>query len=201
LIFIGIGKEGDMKMTSENAGQRIVTGLVIVMALFGFFGCAKRDQVPPGPEEVEIYDVEEAISEPVPQVEGEGAEGLSEESLRAQARQELQDQLMDIRFDFDKYNIRPDARVILKRNYEILQGEPGAEVFVEGHCDERGTVEYNLALGQRRANAARDYLISLGMSSGQLSTVSYGEERPLDPGQNEDAWAKNRRCHFVILKR
>jgi peptidoglycan-associated lipoprotein len=157
--------------------------------------------VPPGPEEVEVVDIEEVPEEAVPATEGDMGEGLSEESLQAQARQELQDRLEDIRFDFDKYNIRPDARLILKRNYEVLRAAPDAEVFIEGHCDDRGTVEYNLALGQRRANAARDYLISLGIGAGQLSTVSYGEERPLDPRQNEEAWAKNRRCHFVILKR
>ena len=188
-------------MTSDNTAQRIVMGLVIVMALFGFFGCAKKGQVPSGPDEIEVVEVEEVVSEPVPYGEGDMGEGFTEESLNAQARQELQDRLEDISFDFDKYNIRPDARMILKRNYKVLQGAPGAEVFVEGHCDERGTVEYNLALGQRRANAARDYLISLGMGGGQVSTVSYGEERPLDPRQTEEAWAKNRRCHFVILKR
>jgi len=188
-------------MTSDNTAQRIVMGLVILMALFGFFGCAKKGQVPLGPDEVEVVEVEEVVRESVPSEEGTMEEGLTEESLRAQARQELQDRLEDIQFDFDKYNVRPDARLILKRNYEVLQGAPGAEVFVEGHCDERGTVEYNLALGQRRANAAQDYLISLGMGGGQVSTVSYGEERPLDPRQTEEAWAKNRRCHFVILMR
>ena len=188
-------------MTSRRAVQEIVIGMVVVMALFGFFGCAKKGQVPPGPDEIEVVETEEPAGGPVPSMEGDMGEGLSEESLSAQARQELQDRLEDIHFDFDKYNIRQDARLILKRNYEVLQGAPGAEVFVEGHCDERGTVEYNLALGQRRANAARDYLISLGMGSSQVSTVSYGEERPLDPRQTEEAWAKNRRCHFVILKR
>jgi peptidoglycan-associated lipoprotein len=188
-------------MTSDNTVRRIVIGLVVGMALFGFYGCAKKGQVPSGPDEVEVVEVEEFAGEPVPSAEGDMGEGLTEENLRAQARQELQDRLEDISFDFDKYNIRPDARLILKRNYQVLQGAPGAEVFVEGHCDERGTVEYNLALGQRRANAARDYLISLGMGTGQVSTVSYGEERPLDPRQTEEAWAKNRRCHFVILKR
>ncbi len=188
-------------MTNEKAGQRIVVGLVIMMALFGFFGCAKRGQVPPGPDEVEVVGIEEVPGQAVPSVEGDMGEGLTEESMRAQARQELQDRLEDIHFDFDKYNIRPDARLILKRNYSVLEEAPGAEVFIEGHCDDRGTVEYNLALGQRRANAARDYLISLGMGSAQVSTVSYGEERPLDPRENEEAWAKNRRCHFVILKR
>jgi peptidoglycan-associated lipoprotein len=176
-------------------------GLAVAVALFGFFGCAKKAQVPPGPSEVEVIDTEESAAAPVPGLEGEAEEGFAEESLRAQARQELQDQLEDIHFDFDKYNIRSDARMILRRNYEVLEGAPGAEVFVEGHCDERGTVEYNLALGQRRANAARDYLITLGLGAAQVSTVSYGEERPLDPGQNEEAWAKNRRCHFVILKK
>lgn len=195
------GEGRDKKMTRKHAGQWMVMGLAVLVALFGFFGCAKRGQVPPGTEEVEVGEVEEVGRAPLPQVGGEPREGVSEESLRAQARQELQAQLEDINFDFDKYNIRPDARMILKRNYEVLQKVPGAEVLVEGHCDERGTVEYNLALGQRRANAARDYLISLGMDADQLSTVSYGEERPLDPRHTEEAWAKNRRCHFVILKR
>jgi peptidoglycan-associated lipoprotein len=196
-----VKKEGDEKMTSDNTAQRIVMGLVIMMALLAFFGCAKKGQMAPGPDEVEVVGAEEAVGEPVPYGEGDMGEGVTEESLRAQARQELQDRMEDISFDFDKYNIRSDARLILQRNYEVLQGAPGAEVFVEGHCDERGTVEYNLALGQRRANAARDYLISLGMGAGEVSTVSYGEERPLDPRQTEEAWAKNRRCHFVILKK
>ena len=183
-------------MERKNAAHGILIGSVILMALFGFFGCAKKAQVQPEPEEVEVAPVEE-VEAPL---EGDMEAGLSEESLRAAAREALQSQLQDIRFDFDKYNIRPDARTILKRNHEVLQGESGVEVLIEGNCDERGTVEYNLALGQRRANAARDYLISLGMDSAQLSTISYGEERPLDPRHNEEAWAKNRRCHFVILK-
>lgn len=186
-------------MTGENAGQRIVLAAVIVTALFGFFGCAKRGQVPPAPEEIELGGTGEG--QPVPQVRG-GQEGaITEESMSAQARQKLQDELEDIHFDFDKYNITPEARVILKKDYEVLQGAPEADVLVEGYCDNRGTVEYNLALGQRRANAARDYLITLGMDPARVSTVSYGEERPLDPRNTEEAWAKNRRCHFVILKR
>jgi len=188
-------------MNSENALQRIFIGLVMMAALFGFFGCAKKDQVQPGPDEVEVVPAEETVGGPGGPVTGEMQPGLSEESLRAEARAELQGQLQDIYFDFDKYNIRPESRLILKENYAVLRGVPGAEVLIEGHCDERGTVEYNLALGQRRANATRDFLISLGMEAPQLSTVSYGEERPLDPRHNEDAWAKNRRCHFVVLKR
>lgn len=187
-------------MSGKNSAHRILIGLAILIALVGFFGCAKKAQVPPGPEEVEVAPAEEVVREPGAPLAGGMEPGLSEESLRAAAREELQSQLQDIHFDFDKYNIRPQDRSILKKNYEVLAGESRAEVLIEGNCDERGTVEYNLALGQRRANAARDYLVSLGMDADQLSTISYGEERPLDPRHNEDAWAKNRRCHFVILK-
>ncbi len=109
--------------------------------------------------------------------------------------------LKDIHFDFDKYDIRPGDAEILKENAALLMKYPKVKIQVEGHCDERGTNEYNLALGERRANSAKGYLISLGISSDRISTISYGEERPLDPGHNEDAWAKNRRGHFVILSK
>ncbi|MGQ9646168.1 MAG: peptidoglycan-associated lipoprotein Pal [Thermodesulfobacteriota bacterium] len=107
----------------------------------------------------------------------------------------------DIHFDFDKYDIRPGDAEILKENAALLMKYPKVKIQIEGHCDERGTNEYNMALGERRANAAKRYLISLGISSDRISTISYGEERPLDPGHNEEAWAKNRRGHFVILSK
>ncbi len=188
-------------MNSENPRRKFVMGVVIVMALFGFFGCAKKGQVAPGPEEIEPGGAETPVGGAAAGTAGEEEQGLSEETLQAGTHQEIQAQLEDIHFDFDKYNIQPAARLILKKNYEVLRGVPNAEVLIEGFCDERGTVEYNLALGQRRANAARDYLVSLGMDAGRVSTVSYGEERPLDPAHNEEAWAKNRRCHFVLLKK
>jgi len=108
--------------------------------------------------------------------------------------------LKDIRFDFDKYNIRPTDAEILKENSALLKKYPGMKFQIEGHCDERGTGEYNLALGERRANSVMKYLVSLGIEPGRISTISYGEERPFDPGHHEDAWAKNRRAHFVVLK-
>lgn len=86
-----------------------------------------------------------------------------------------------------------DAWPILEKNAQLIQGHPGGKIQIEGHCDGRGTVEYNLPLGDRRARSTRDYLISLGVDPGQLSTISFGEERPLDPDHNEEAWAKNRR--------
>jgi peptidoglycan-associated lipoprotein len=90
---------------------------------------------------------------------------------------------------------------ILKENFALLKKYPVMKFQIEGHCDERGTGEYNLALGERRANSAKNYLVSLGISAARISTISYGKERPLDPGHNEEAWAKNRRDHFVVLSK
>lgn len=104
----------------------------------------------------------------------------------------------NIYFDFDKYNLLPLAQQILQRKAEWLRNNPDVSVIIEGHCDERGTNEYNLALGDRRAESARTYLINLGIAGSRLTTVSYGEERPVDSGHNEIAWAKNRRAHFTI---
>ena len=109
--------------------------------------------------------------------------------------------LKDINFDFDKYDIRPKDAEILKENAALLSKYPKVKIQIEGHCDERGTNEYNLALGERRANAAKKYLVSVGIATDRISIISYGEEKPLDPGHNEEAWAKNRRDHFVILSK
>ena len=109
--------------------------------------------------------------------------------------------LKDIHFDFDRYDIRPGDAEILKGNAALLTKYPKVKIQIEGHCDERGTVEYNLALGERRANSAKKYLISLGIASDRISAISYGKERPLDPGHNEETWAKNRRAHPVILSK
>ena len=103
-----------------------------------------------------------------------------------------------IYFDFDRYELREDARTVLAENARRLQGKAGARVSIEGHCDERGTVEYNLALGEKRAAAAKDYLVNYGITADRLSTVSFGEERPIDPAGTEDAYAKNRRDEFVV---
>ncbi len=109
--------------------------------------------------------------------------------------------LKDIYFDFDKYDIRPGDAEILKENAALLKKFPNVKIQIEGHCDERGTIEYNLALGERRANNTKQYFISLGISPDRISTISYGKERPLDSGHNEEAWAKNRRAHPIILSK
>jgi peptidoglycan-associated lipoprotein len=106
--------------------------------------------------------------------------------------------LRDLQFEFDRWDLTPEARRSLDELAAALKGFPGLRLVIEGHADERGTTEYNLALGARRAQSARDYLVSLGIAADRLETTSYGEERPLDPAHNEMAWALNRRAHFVV---
>jgi peptidoglycan-associated lipoprotein len=100
-------------------------------------------------------------------------------------------------FDFDSYSLRDDARAALDNDARMLRDNMSAGVTIEGHCDERGTVEYNQALGERRAQAARDYLVSAGISAGRIQIISYGKERPFADGHDESAWQQNRRAHFV----
>jgi peptidoglycan-associated lipoprotein len=109
--------------------------------------------------------------------------------------------IQDIFFDYDKSEIRPDSREKLDKAAGWMKQHPEAEFLLEGHCDERGTREYNLALGDRRANATRDYLVSLGVDAAKLQTISYGKERPFVEGHDESAWSKNRRTHFVQTKK
>lgn len=104
----------------------------------------------------------------------------------------------DIYFDFDKSNLLLLAQDVLRRKAEWLWSNSEVSVIIEGHCDERGTNEYNIALGDRRAESARNFLVDLGITGSRLTTISYGEERPVDSGHNEEAWAKNRRAHFTI---
>lgn len=109
--------------------------------------------------------------------------------------------LQRIHFDFDQSIITPEARDILSKNADHLMAQAGVRIRIEGHCDERGTTEYNLALGERRAKSAYQYLMDLGVDPNRMTIVSYGEETPLDPAQTEAAWAKNRRAEFVETQR
>jgi peptidoglycan-associated lipoprotein len=111
----------------------------------------------------------------------------------------VESQFQTVYFDFDKYNLRPDAKAALDSNFTILKMFPDVVIKIEGHCDERGTVEYNLSLGQKRAQSTQDYLTGLGIAANRISTISYGKERPAVQGNDEAAWAKNRRCEFRII--
>lgn len=135
---------------------------------------------------------------PSPTQTGEGQPELDIENLLFEPGSQYG--LETVYFDFDSAALRPDAIATLQKNAEkikmALQKNPNIIIQLAGHCDERGTQEYNLALGERRALAVRDYLIKLGVPSQNLITISYGEEFPADPGHNEAAWAKNRRVEF-----
>ncbi len=114
------------------------------------------------------------------------------------ATQEKASPFQDIHYDFDQSSIRDDARPILAGIAAYMAKTPSGQLIVEGHCDSRGTAEYNMALGERRAEAAKKYLAALGVKSGSLVTVSYGKEKPFTSGETEEAWAKNRRGHFLV---
>jgi peptidoglycan-associated lipoprotein len=108
-----------------------------------------------------------------------------------------QAQMSDAFFDFDSYALSSEAKGTLEQNANVLKRITAGNITIEGHCDERGTKAYNLALGEKRANAAKEYLVALGVSGSRINTVSYGKERPFDDGHDDSAWAKNRRAHFV----
>lgn len=118
---------------------------------------------------------------------------ITDEQLFAQAAQ-------DIYFDFDKADLRPESQQVLARIAEAMKGHPNWKVQIEGNCDERGSTEYNLALGERRAGAAQQALVQGGVSAGSLKTISYGKEKPVCTESNEDCWQKNRHDHFTLLK-
>lgn len=142
---------------------------------------------------------------------GEGARGGGRESnTGASSLQQMQEgkstatpassPLKDVYFDFDRYDLSSEARTILRANADWLKSNSGARVEIEGHCDDRGTNEYNLALGAKRAQSAREFLTTLGIAANRLSTISYGEEIPVCKEETESCWRQNRRARFVILQ-
>lgn len=172
-----------MCVNIEKGGNIMCKRVLIFLGISVFLvGCAKK-------KEVVVEEVKPAV-EVVPEPEPEVPPPPTPEEIVAK--------LQMIHFDFDKYNIRPGDAQILEANSKILKEYPDVNILIEGHCDERGTHEYNLLLGERRANSTKEYLVQLGISSDRISTVSYGKERPIDPGHNEDAWAKNRRAEFKL---
>ena len=166
--------------------RTLVMLLALAMALF-VFGCGGGKSADEGIEPVEVAPppVEEPVEEPVE------TEDLSS--------QDMADPILnDVFYAFDKYNLSAESKSILEANADELNRASDSFIVVEGHCDERGTKSYNLALGEKRANAARDYLVTLGVSGSRITVISYGKERPFNTGHSEAAWAKNRRAHFVL---
>lgn len=142
----------------------------------------------------------EPVAEPEPVVPEEPDLSGTEVDLNKKSLDEINKEspLQPVFFKLDSAEVDAEGQAALQQNSEILQQYDNWVVTIEGHCDERGTAEYNLALGERRALAARNYLVSLGISADRVKTVSYGKEFPFDPAHTEEAWAKNRRGHFVV---
>lgn len=142
---------------------------------------------------------EQAAKDAAARVAKEAAEKAKRDAAAKAAAILKELQIPDVNFDFDKYNLKPEAQAILKAGAPAYLKYREYKLVVEGHCDERGTVEYNLALGDKRAAEAAKYLVDLGIEKERIKTISYGKEMPLDNGHDETAWAKNRRAHFVIF--
>ena len=151
---------------------------------------------PPAPQEQEdTFGDASAGGDLVPIDESDDILSMSLEDINAQSP------LADIQFAYDSADLSSEARAGLEANVRWLRRNPSVTILIEGHCDERGTVEYNLALGEKRAMAAYNFIASSGIPSERMKTISYGKEFPLDPGHHEAAWAKNRRAHFVITSK
>ena len=194
-----------MKKSIAKASGRnkvfVLSAAVILAALILFTGCQKKAtrpveappqpvkeqpetaQQPKTPEKISEKKVESVTSSDVASEYAEGKEGM----------------FADIMFDYDKYDVKESYKSELQTVAEWMTKNSSGKLSVEGNCDDRGTNEYNLALGDRRAKAVRDYLVSLGVASSRIETISYGEEKPVCSEQSEECWAKNRRAHFVIL--
>jgi len=186
--------------------NKIWMALALVMLLPVMFltvSCAKRVvEAEPVTTPAPVVTTTEAEREAEQQRRAAEQARIEEERLRSEAaaRQAARTAFVDehVLFDFDSSALTPRAQQNLTAKAAYLRDNPNAAVTIEGHCDERGTAAYNMALGERRAEAAKSFLVNLGISANRLNTISYGEERPIDPRSNEEAWAKNRRAQFVL---
>lgn len=175
--------------------------VVLILGLLIFTGCAEKKSVvtsdagqsqqvssaPPTDQQV-------TTSKTTP----DSQDVTSEKSVDLEKMARMKSPVSDINFDYDSSSINADARETLKTNANYFMKNRVSSIIIEGHCDERGTAEYNMALGERRALETKKYLVNLGVKESIMKTVSFGEENPLDPASNEDAWAQNRRAHFVV---
>ena len=204
----------------QRTGVRVLCAVGLLVGCLALFGCPKRPEVmqaapapagpaaaavpapapapvapPPAPAPAPPRIVETPVVPPAP------APPPAPVAAPAPPPPPAPVPLKDVFFDYDKAVVRDDQKAALTENASWLKANPGAKVLLEGHCDERGTAEYNLALGERRAKAVKDYLVGAGIAADRLSTISYGEERPFVLGHDESAWKWNRRAHFVLQGR
>ena len=189
-------------MSSKN-----IFVVAMLMSLAFTPGCAKKEMLKTTPETSPVAGTSSKQGEAATGNAAVSQEPIKESAIREEkpagpvestGRDEIRQSLEVVYFDFDSHVLAPAAREALYKNFRWLSANPRATVQIEGHCDERGSGEYNLALGEKRAKTAMQYLLNLGIASDRLSSVSYGEEKPAVTGHDEDAWQKNRRAEFVI---
>jgi peptidoglycan-associated lipoprotein len=188
--------------------------LALVLALlvtFSVSSCAKKKISSEPATTVSEEDAQRRAAEEARQKELERQRALEEQDLSDEKLSgEMTEQRTvsakaifeneDVYFEFDSIRLSPEAQEILNQKAAWLRANPTAKITIEGHCDNRGTTEYNLALGEGRAQSVKAFLVDLGIDSSRLNTISYGEERPIDRAQTEEGWARNRRAHFVIIE-
>jgi peptidoglycan-associated lipoprotein len=198
--------------------QKIIMypALVLMIAIFMLGASCQKQKVAtqPGTTAAAEEEAQRKAEEEARQKELERQKAIEEETLEAESAKEAdlsaemeEERKMteravfeneDVQFEFDSIRLSSEAQEILRKKAQWLKANPAARVTIEGHCDNRGTNEYNLALGDRRAHSAQVFLIDLGIAESRVQTISFGEERPIDTADNEAAWAQNRRAHFVI---
>lgn len=178
-----------MVVTSKQFNR--ISSFLVCLVFIGLVSCSKKDVVS---DEQAMAPSEDSSGMAAP---GSGVEmmGAAGDVGRAFGEMDI------VYYGYDSFTLSDESRAALKKNADWMKENANSRVQIEGHCDERGTVEYNMALGDRRANAAKAYLVRLGVSANRIETISYGKERPADMGHNESAWAKNRRAVFVLLSK
>ena len=181
--------------------KNLFIAVLIILGMITIAGCAHK-QVTQAPEQPQATTPPPAAPKAEVQKEtvAEAPVATTQQPMARPTETELGTKVEDIHFDFDKSDIMDNAKPIMKDLYGMLSGNTKTDVVVEGNCDARGTSEYNLALGDRRASAAKSYMVSLGLPTTRIKTISYGKEKPLCTESTEECYAKNRRDHFVLTE-
>ncbi len=176
-----------------------ITVVLFALSVLFFFGCAKKATVSDNAVQTQqAVPQKQAAAQAAPVKQPPVVDEAAQARAKAEAELKEASQLGDVYFEFDKFSLNDGAKKTINKYVEWLAAHPGFVIKIEGNCDERGTVEYNLALGERRAKAAMKYMTDLGVDKNRLATISYGKERPFDAGHSEEAWSKNRRDHFAV---
>lgn len=181
----------DKSMQQARRARTTALLLGIVVMLFLIIGCAGSKKTTEEPVDSQIFEQLEPPKE-------EASQPVQKAAVETAKPEKIPLRFETVYFDFDRSDLHSESARTLQQNAQVMKEYPDVKITIEGHCDERGTVEYNLALGDRRAMTAKQYLVDLGIAPSRITIISYGKERPVDPQRSEEAYAKNRRAAFVI---